>query len=425
MKWIHVLPALAVTTLFATHASADDDQQLIQHGAYVARLGDCVACHTAPKGKPFAGGLGIESGLGTIFSTNITPDPEHGIGSYTEQEFADAVRKGVRKDGAHLYPAMPYPSYKNISDDDMHALYVYLMKGVKPVSEQTPETSLSFPFSQRWGMMFWNMVFDSSQVPAKSPDAEDPVKRGAYLVEGLGHCGSCHTPRGIAMQEKAYDSSSDDYLSGADLNGWWAPSLRAGKGIDHGISSWSTDEIVDYLGKGRNDRAAVGGEMTSVVENSTSHMTDDDLHAIAAFLQSLKPTDNGIALKDQQEAQKTTDKLTAARDLTAGERLYIDNCAACHLVDGKGASNMFPQLDGGELVTADNATGLIHTILQGAKTPSVERAPSINVMPGFSERLSDKETAELATFLRQAWQNNAAAVSASDVAKVRESIEKK
>ena len=265
----------------AVQAQAADDASLIKKGEYLARLGDCMACHTVAGKADYAGGLAIESNLGTIYSTNITPDKQHGIGNYSEQQFSDAVRKGVLPDGSRLYPAMPYPDYAKISDEDLHALYVYFMQGVKPDSAQPPETKLSFPFSQRWGMRFWNWAFTSDKPFQPIGGASAEVNRGAYIVESLGHCGSCHTPRGIGMNEKALDSSDDRFLAGGSLNNWEVPSLR-------GVPRWSEQEIVDYLQTGRNDKAAVGGEMTSVVEHSSSHMTDADLQAIAAYLKFLE-----------------------------------------------------------------------------------------------------------------------------------------
>jgi alcohol dehydrogenase (quinone), cytochrome c subunit len=415
------LSSVMLAGLSVSAFAADDEQALITKGEYIARAGDCVACHTAPGGKPFAGGLPITADFGTIFTTNITPDKEHGIGNYTEEQFSAAVRDGIRADGAHLYPAMPYPSYRKLTDGDLHALYVYFMKGVKPDASKPQETSLSFPYSQRWGMFFWNLVFSGSKFQA-DPKASAEVNRGAYLVEGLGHCGACHTPRGLGMNEEAYDGSSSDFLAGADLNGWHAPQLRAGGNAGRGVSTWSQQEIVDYLGKGRNDHAAVGGEMTSVIEHSMSYMTDADLNAIAAYLKSLPV--NGKATVNVSGSKTTTDKLTAAKDLTPGERLYVDNCGACHFVTGKGAPNVFPQLDGASIVNAKSPVGLIHTILAGAQTPSTARAPSVLPMPGFAGRLSDEDVATLATFVRQGWSNSAPAVTAKDVAEVRKSVPK-
>jgi len=406
--------AVLLASGFALPVHAEDEAQLIKQGEYLSRLGDCMACHSLPGKPAYSGGLAIESNLGTIFSTNITPDKQHGIGNYSEQQFSDAVRKGVLPDGSHLYPAMPYPDYAKISDADIHALYVYFMKGVQPSAEQPPETDLSFPFSQRWGMRFWNWAFASDKPFQPIGGASAEVNRGAYIVESLGHCGSCHTPRGLGMNEKALDSSDDKFLAGGSLNNWDVPSLR-------GVPHWSEQEVIDYLQTGRNDKAAVGGEMTSVVEHSTSYMTDADLKAIAAYLKFLggNPPLQAFSVQAQQATEA---KLTAAKNLSEGERLYLDNCGACHFVTGKGAPGVFPELDGATVVNANDPTGLIHTILAGAQQPSTAKAPSKLAMPGFAQRLNDDEVAQLATFIRQGWSNTAPAVSKNQVAEVRKTL---
>lgn len=412
--------ALAALVLLASGlpfcARAGDDAALIKQGEYLSRLGDCMACHSVPGKPAYAGGLAIESNLGTIYSTNITPDKTRGIGSYSEAQFADAVRKGVLPDGTRLYPAMPYPDYAKISDEDIHALYVYFMQGVPPSSEQPPVTDLSFPFSQRWGIRFWDLFFTTEGPFKLIAGASAQVNRGAYIVEGLGHCGSCHTPRGFAMQEKALDSGDAAFLSGGNLNGWEVPSLR-------GLPRWNAQEIVDYLQTGRNDRAAVGGEMTSVVEHSSAWMHDDDLQAIAAYLKFLGG--NPALQRGDESARRATEaRLTAGQGLSVGERLYVDNCGACHFASGQGAPKIFPQIDGATLVNAAAPDGLIHTILAGAQLPSTEKAPSALAMPGFAGRLSDNEVAQLATFLRQGWSNSAPAVTEKQVAEVRQSLKK-
>lgn len=425
MKFLHTLKIAAVMALAASgpstaHAQQADAAQaaLVRQGAYLARAGDCMACHSTTGRQPYTGGLPIVSGIGTIYSTNITPDRQAGIGNYTEPQFADAVRRGIRADGSHLYPAMPYPSYAKISDSDIHALYIYFMHGVAPSRDAAPATDLSFPFNQRWGMALWNWAF-ADPAPFRAPDTSDAqIRRGAYLVESLGHCGSCHTPRGVAMNERALDGSSALFLSGGKLNDWNVPSLR-------GLHHWTRQEIVDYLRTGRNDQAAVAGEMSSVVDNSTSHLSDADLDAIAAYLQFL-PAQHDVAAAaatsdgDGDRARATTAKLTAARDLTPGERLYLDNCSACHAVNGLGAPRVFPRLDGATLVNAADPSGLIAVILHGATTPSTAKAPSALPMPGFAGRLGDDEVARLATFVRGGWTNHAAPVDAGRVAKVRE-----
>ncbi|MCD5987508.1 cytochrome c [Pseudomonas quasicaspiana] len=395
--------------------------ELISKGAYLARAGDCVACHTAHDGKTFAGGRGIESPIGTIYATNITPDKDTGIGGWTYGDFERAVRRGVGHDGSALYPAMPFPSYAKVSDEDTQALYAYFMKGVEPVKQANQANDIPWPLSIRWPLAYWRTFFSPTPESTVTPVAgTDPqLVRGAYLVQGLGHCGSCHTPRALTMQEKGLDEKSSDYLTGALLNDWAVPSIR-------GVAHWSQDEIVDYLGSGRNAKASVAGEMTDVVANSTSHMTDEDLHAMAAYLKSLSgPADKNGETVYQHNAERsaaTASKLTAAKDLTLGERLYLDNCGACHFVKGEGASRIFPRLDGASIINAENPTALVHVILAGAKTPSTARGPSILPMPGFAERMNDAEVAELATFLRQGWSNQAPAVSAKLVQEVRTAL---
>ncbi|HCS44310.1 MAG TPA: alcohol dehydrogenase, partial [Pseudomonas sp.] len=241
------------------------------------------------------------------------------------------------------------------------------------------------------------------------------IARGAYLVQGLGHCGSCHTPRALTMQEKGLDEKAPDYLTGTELNSWAVPSLR---GIEH----WSQDEIVEYLGSGRNSTASVAGEMTSVIANSTSHMTDEDLHAMAVYLKSLATGGKAVYQHQPQSSEATTRKLTAATDLSLGERLYLDNCGACHFVSGEGAPRVFPRLDGASVINVENPTALINVILAGAHTPSTSRSPSILPMPGFADRMDDAEVAQLATFLRQGWSNKAPAVSGEQVQKVRSTL---
>lgn len=391
--------------------------ELIGKGAYLARAGDCVACHTRHDGKAFAGGRGIESPIGTIYATNITPDKDTGIGSWTYGDFERAVRRGIGHDGSALYPAMPFPSYAKVSDDDTQALYAYFMEGVTPVKQANKANDIPWPLSIRWPLAYWRTLFSPTpeSTPAVVAGTDSQLARGAYLVQGLGHCGSCHTPRALTMQERGLDEKNADYLTGALLNGWAVPSIR-------GIAHWTQAEIVDYLGSGRNNHASVAGEMTDVVANSTSHMSDIDLQAMAAYLKSLGPDAPTSATHDAQVSDATARKLTAAKDLTLGERLYLDNCGACHFVTGEGASRIFPRLDGASIINAENPTALVHVILAGAQTPSTARSPSILPMPGFAARMNDAEVAELATFLRQGWSNKAPGVSAEMVKQVRDAV---
>ena len=398
--------------------AAEAVKATIARGAYLARAGDCVACHSTAGGKPFAGALPMQSPMGVIYSTNITPDPVHGIGKYTEQQFARALRDGIRADGQHLYPAMPYPDYKALTDGDVHALYTYFMKGVQPVAKASPRTALPFPFGHRWGMAAWNFAFNSGKpyVPVGAHPAE--VNRGRYLVQTLGHCGSCHTPRGLAMHQRALTDSSPLYLAGGEVANWVAPSLR-------GMPGWTVTNIVDYLATGRNDFASVGGEMSAVVEHSTQHLTDADLRAMAVYLKTL-PADAssraGLRPDAKAETARTAAMLAGGSGLDRGAMLYLNACQACHAVDGNGARGIFPRLNGARIVVQQDTNALIEVVLKGAQTPSTKKAPSVLPMPGFGNHLNDQQVAELLTFLRSAWGNNAPSVSARAVAAVRKEM---
>jgi alcohol dehydrogenase (quinone), cytochrome c subunit len=413
---------LGAVALTSWHAQAADsvENATIARGAYLARAGDCVACHSVAGQSPFAGGLPIHSPMGVIYSTNITPDPVHGIGKYTEQQFARAMREGIRADGQHLYPAMPYPDYRAISDSDVHALYTYFMKGVQPVARKVPQTAMSFPFNQRWGMAAWNMMFTSDRpyTPVSSQTAE--VNRGRYLVQTLGHCGSCHTPRGLAMHEKALTDTAPLYLAGGEVNRWATPSLR-------GMPSWSVEDIVEYLETGRNKFASVGGEMAAVVEHSTQFLSDADLRAMAVYLKALPADPAATAgLRPDAEAAtaRTVKALVDGRGLDRGAMVYLNTCQACHATDGNGAKGIFPRLNGARIVVQQDPTALIDVVLRGAQTPSTKKAPSVLPMPAFERHLNDQQVADLVTFLRSAWGNDASPVSARAIAAVRRETQK-
>jgi len=415
-----LLKFFALALVSVTAMAAEIQTVSAEQGEYVARASDCVACHTAKGGKPFAGGRAIESPFGIIYSTNITPSKTAGIGDYTYEQFEQAVRHGRRADGSFLYPAMPYPDYAKITDDDINVLYAYFMQEVKPVDTAAPETDLSFPFSQRWGIRFWNWIGTDGEVFAPDSSKSEAYNRGAYLVQGPGHCGSCHTPRGFGFQQTGFTEAEEDFLIGGDISIWHAPSLRGGAG--GGLQQWSADDIEEYLATGRNQHSAVVGEMTDVIAHSTSYLNEDDLKAISIYLKSLPGSGEVTALN-----KAATDKTAATLDkavvgIDSGERLYLDNCGACHFTRGEGASRVFPVLDGNSLINAEDPSGLIHVILAGSRMPSTDKAPEDLAMPGFGWRLSNKETATLATFLRQAWNNKAAAVTAEDVEDVRKDI---
>ena len=412
-----VIATLALLGSAAANAAEADQQALVQQGEYLARAGDCVACHTAKDGKPFAGGLPMETPIGVIYSTNITPE-KTGIGDYSFEDFDKAVRHGVAKGGSTLYPAMPFPSYARVSDADMQALYAYFMKGVAPVARDNQDSDIPWPLSMRWPLSIWRWMFAPSvETPAPAAGTEPVISRGAYLVEGLGHCGACHTPRALTMQEKALSASDgSDFLSGsAPLEGWIAKSLRG----DHkdGLGSWSEEQLVQFLKTGRSDRSAVFGGMSDVVTHSMQYMSDADLTAIARYLKSLPANDP--ADQPHRYDEKAAKALWNGDDSQRGASVYIDNCAACHRTDGHGYSRVFPALAGNPVLQTDDPASLIHIVLKGGTLPATHTAPSTFTMPGFAWRLSDQEVADVVSFIRSSWGNKGAPVSAKDVAHLR------
>jgi len=409
-----VIASLALISSCSVSAAETD---LVKQGEYLARAGDCVACHTAKGGKSFAGGLPMETPIGTIYSTNITPD-KTGLGDYSFEDFDQAVRHGVAKNGSTLYPAMPYPSYARVSESDMQALYAYFMKGVEPVAQANKDSDIPWPLSMRWPLAGWRWMFAPKVEEYQAQAGADSViSRGAYLVEGLGHCGACHTPRALTMQEKSLSASDGSaFLSGsAPLEGWIAKSLRG----DHkdGLGGWSEEQLVQFLKTGRSDRSAVFGGMSDVVVHSMQYMSEDDLTAIARYLKSLPAVDP----KDQphQYDKQVADALWKGDDSKPGASVYIDNCAACHRTDGHGYTRVFPALAGNPVLQTADATSLINIVLNGGTLPATHTAPSTFTMPAFAWRLSDQEVADVVSFVRGSWGNKGEPVKASDVANLR------
>jgi mono/diheme cytochrome c family protein len=408
-------------------AAASDANQaaLIEKGRYLADAGDCTACHTAKGGKPFAGGLPIASPIGTLYSSNITPDKASGIGNYSLQDFDRAVRHGIAANGSSLYPAMPYPAYARISDDDLRAMYAYFMQGVAPVYAENRANEVPWPLSMRWPLAIWRKTFAPApqSVAFDAGRYKDPqIARGAYLVQGLGHCGSCHTPRALTLQEKALDESGAEYLSGGPvIDGWLAVNLR-GNPAD-GLGRWTPDDIVATLRSARNTQHAVlGGAMGDVVVHSTQHLNNADLHAVAAYLKSLPPTKEQVSSFEADPA--TAKALAAGQEGSRGAELYVDNCAACHRTNGQGDDRVFPKIAGNSSVLAQDPVSMIRLVLAGSKLPATQTAPSELGMPGFAWRLSDEEVAQLLTFIRSSWGNRAPAVGAAQVTKLRATLPK-
>lgn len=403
--------ALFVLVGLSLSVEAAQPNKLVAQGAYVSQLGDCAACHTAPGGKQMAGGLALKTPFGTLHSTNITPDKKTGIGNYTFEQFDQAMRQGVAADGHNLYPAMPYPSYAKISTDDMKALYAYLMQGVEPVEQANKTNDMRWPFSMRWGLGIWNKLFLDNQPYTEDKTQSAQWNRGAYIVQGLGHCGSCHTPRGLAFQEKTMGQTGKDgnlFLAGSTVDAWHAVNLR-------GI--WTEPAIVEFLKTGRNEHATAFGTMTEVIGMSTQHFTDDDLSAIAVYLKSL-PSNGKSEPAKVAAPQPVGDKLYK----TAGGLGYDQFCATCHRRDGKGIAGLFPPLAGNRSILSDDPTSAIHVTLSGWKSAATKGQPRVVGMPEFGT-LTDEEIAEIVTFMRTSWGNQASAVNAAQVKKVRDQIE--
>jgi len=429
-----VVVGVAGAFIYASQATATKDigpgafnlsapeAQLIEKGRYLAVAADCVACHTAPNGKQFAGGLSMATPIGAIYSSNITPDKASGIGNYSLNDFDRAVRHGIAPSGATLYPAMPYPSYAKVTDDDMRALYAYFMHGVQPVASANKGHAIAWPLSINWPLAIWRKTYAPAVEPlVLSKYQSEALARGAYLVQSLGHCGACHTPRAATQQELAQDESNPLFLSGGPvIDGWLAVNLRGNPA--GGLGRWSEQDIVDTLSKARNAHSAVvGSPMADVVAHSTQAMTPEDLKAMATYLKSLTP---GPDEKARYAVSDVTAKaLRAGREENRGAQLYLDNCAACHRTDAVSNAKVFPALAGNPSVLSDDPTSLIRLILAGSKLPSTKGAPSELGMPGFAWRLSDEETAQLVTFVRQNWGNQASAANAGQVAKIRKQID--
>jgi len=427
------LLALAALALWPTHtrsiASLSNDapdSQLVERGRYLAMAGDCIACHTAKTAdaKPFSGGLAVASPIGNIYSTNITPDKDTGIGNYSLDDFERALRHGITPAGGTLYPAMPYPSYARLTDEDVAAMYAFFMHGVEPAHEENRKADIKWPLSMRWPLTIWRRLY-GPEVAQGGFDAgryDDPqVARGAYLVQGLGHCGACHTPRAVTLQEKGMDDFSDLYLAGGPvIDGWVAVNLR-GNHAD-GLGNWSKEDIIATLRGARNPHGAVvGSPMHDVVIHSTQGMSDEDLQAVASYLKTLKPA---AATPSSYTASDDTAKaLTTGQDIGRGGALYADNCAACHRSNGKGNVHAFPPIAGNPSVLAENPASLIRLVLTGSMLPSTKAAPSNLGMPGFAWRLSDGEVAELVSFIRNGWGNKASTVNAAQVAGVRKALD--
>jgi len=403
--------------------AADGNRPLLERGRYLALLADCQACHSAPGGQPFAGGYEIHTPMGPIVASNITPSLKYGIGSYSEAQFGAALRQGKRADGANLYPAMPYTAYRGITDEDIHALYAYFRQGVAPVEQAVPPTPLPFPFNWRPLMSAWNGLFLGPTVPP-TEGAGKRLDQGRYLVDVLGHCGTCHTPRNALMAE-----SDGSYLGGSAVAGWYAPNITSD--LVSGIGTWSEDDLVHYLRTGHLEgKGQAAGGMAEAVSESLRHLDEGDLRAMASYLRTVPPIHD-----PRQSVQRSTfagrpqpptgleplldrhPESLASSDVLDGSRLYNAACASCHQIDGAGTANQFyPSLTHNSATGDVQADSLVMAILQGVQRSTNSYRVA---MPAFADQLDDGQVAALGNYVLQRFGNPALRISVEDVAESR------
>lgn len=381
---------------------------IIERGEYLAIAGNCATCHTTADGVPYAGGLPFNTDFGTIYSTNITQHPEHGIGNWTEEQFDQALREGISADGSHLYPAFPYTSFAKIVDEDVSALYAYFQT-LPAVEVPNKENEMSFPFNQRWLMAGWNMLFFDADTFTADTEQSEQWNRGAYLVEGLGHCSACHTPRnalGGPVTSKSHSGGLYvDKVPTGHYRDWSAPNLTS---APTGLHHWSVDALTDYLATGRSDHHISFGPMNEVIMNSTSRLSKDDQQAMAVYLKSLPSVEHDV-VQDLSE-----------QELGRAQTIYDLHCGTCHQPTGLGSPETGARLVGSPVVQASDPSSLINVILYG---PELSTPPppvgEWRPMPGFNDKIRDDELALLASYLRQMWGNKGSRVTIDRVAKQR------
>ncbi|MGF6994219.1 c-type cytochrome [Paraburkholderia sp. GAS32] len=400
----------------ATPAAATSSD-LVKRGEYLARAGDCVACHTADKARPFAGGLPINTPFGTIVTPNITPDPDTGIGQWSDADFLRAMHEGVGKSGERLYPAFPYAEYTKVTDQDVLAIRAYL-NTLTPIHYAPPSNSLKFPFNLRWLMVFWNLFnFDEGRfVPDPKQSAE--WNRGAYLVQGLAHCEECHTPRNFTQGLK-----TSSRFSGAVQAGWHAYNITSDK--TSGVGNWSDDELVAYLSTGAAPgRANAAGPMAEVVTDSTQYLTHEDVRSIVTYLRSVPPINGGESRPRDQWGNPAVDDVTALRgtkiNAVNGAQLFIANCATCHNWTGQGvgasAPGAYPSLIHNSAVGASDANNLAMVILHGVSRTTKQADV---LMPAFGTQLTDDQVAAITNYVTKQFGNPQSTVTVDQVAKLR------
>ena len=375
----------------------------LARGAYLARAGDCMACHTARGGAPYAGGRLLQTPFGAVAAPNITPDRDTGIGAWSADDFWGALHNGTSRDGRLLYPAFPYTNYTKVSRADADALFAFL-HALPPVRQVNAGHQLRFPYNTQAALAGWRLLYFKPGVFEPAPASSAQVNRGAYLVEGLGHCSACHSARNFAGAGAA--SLGGGLIPVLD---WYAPSLTAD--AEAGLGSWAVPEIVDLLHTGVSQRATVFGPMAEVVERSLQHLDTADIAAMASYLKALPAT------PVERRAQESTPQLQQVVEL--GKRLYTNHCVDCHGADGKGMPPAYPPLAGNRALTMAAAVNPIRIVLNGGFAPGTAGNPRPYGMPPYSHVFNDAEVAAVVTYLRSSWGNQAPPVSAREVNRYR------
>ncbi|MEM5506408.1 cytochrome c [Shewanella frigidimarina] len=391
--------------LFACSSNAADEagsnSSDIERGAYLMKIGDCVACHTAVGGRELTGGLPFETPFGAVYSTNITSDKDTGIGKYSYDDFFDAMHHGVGVNG-NLYPAMPYTSYSLLSDEDTKAIYAYLMS-TKPIKQANLDNDVSFPFNVRFGLKAWNLIAHDAEKFAPKKDKSEPWNRGNYLVNALGHCGECHTPR-----DSLFAMEQDKHFQGAVIEGLEASDITP---AELNRQNWTHDDLKSLFTEGYSRKGTVFGGMYPVVYHSFSHLTDADMHAVSSYLLD-------------------TDETVAAKALTfnghqrelPGYNLYMGYCAGCHGQNGEGRPNVAPAMAGNATLDKASPHNIVAVMLKGIKSQHYNTTTSFYAMPGYADQLSDEQLKDLSNYLRVTWSNQPGDVDVDTIHDLKEVI---